>query len=531
MKQTGINYFYNQIAGTTDAMQVFYTFDDNAGSIIHNNTSGISGYSGILSSVGNFWSIPNTGNCTGQNIRITDASGLFSNNWTKTFVTKKVNTKDVILFSNLTGQSGYSIGLNNANKLYFQTINDNIPYIYTSQNTISSQNVLTVSKVNNNIQFGYYDLTKQKIEYESFGFNYSVARSDNWILAPSYTGYLDYFIYFNQNIGFNALQSIYSGFFYTPTGVSDIVQFITTTGITGYQSGLLTQTGITGFVSIASGGGGTGFYTGLFPNSGVSVPLTGILSQTFFSSGLSGSSTSGVIVGQTVTYLYNSGYAQLFGMEKIVNFFPLTGTDIIDYSNNRTPSLPNFNLTAGFLTSGYLLNSLYNTVKLNPYLNGLYNDTGDFTVKTGIMYISGGSLYDVMTFDIVTGTKNTFNYLGNGTTPITYSGQEIYLNGLELISGKDFIASGTTIRLIGDNTGITGKLDENGLILNHITGNFTFYTGIPFSRYSSRYFINGLKQQINSDYFEGAIVDLLSGNTYNYFNNINVYDNNGNFWF
>ncbi len=135
-----------------------------------------------------------------------------------------------------------------------------------------------------------------------------------------------------------------------------------------------------------------------------------------------------------------------------------------------------------------------------------------------------------MTFDISTGTKNTFNYTGGGTTAIIYSGQEIYLNGLKLISGLDFAALGSTIRLIGNNTGISGRLDENGVILDSITGNFVIYTGTTFSRYSSRYFVNGLKQQINSDYYEGGIVDLLSGNSYNYNNVVNVYDDNGNFW-
>ncbi len=61
MKESGINYFYSQVAGPSAAMQVLYTFDDNTGNIITNRASGITGYSGVLSSVGNFWSIPNTG--------------------------------------------------------------------------------------------------------------------------------------------------------------------------------------------------------------------------------------------------------------------------------------------------------------------------------------------------------------------------------------------------------------------------------------------------------------------------------------
>ncbi len=530
MKESGINYFCAQVVGNVNPMRVFYTFDDNTGSIISNRASGISGYSGILNNVGNFWSIPNTGNCTGQSITVTDASGLYSDNWTKTFVLKKTNTKDILLFSNLTGQSGYAIGINNSNKLYLQTINDDIPYIYSSRNYLASQNILTVSKVGSNVQFGYYDITKQKIEYESFGFNYSIAQSDNWILAPQMTGYLDYFIYFNQNVGFNALQQIYSGFFYTNTGNIPIIQTIVTTGITGYVSGTSIQTGVTGYTTIASTGAGYGYYTGLFPISGISTPLTGILSTTTFSSGLTGSSSTGVVIGNTAAFSYNSGYAQLFGMEKMVNFFPITGTDVVDYSNNRTPSTPYYNQTAGFLTSGFLLTHFYSGSQVNPNLNGLYNDSGDFTINTGLMLVTGAGLTDVMTYDLCTGTKNTFNYTGGGTVPIIYSGQEIYLNGLKLISGLDFIANPSNIYLTGNNTGISGKLDENGIILFHVTGNFTFYTGITFSRFSSRYFINGLRQRINSDYFEGALVDLLSGNGYNSQDTINIYDDNGNFW-
>lgn len=531
MKESGINYFYQQVAGSSDALQLLYTFEDGAGSIISNMASGISGYSGVLSSVGNFWSIPGTGNDAGQRIIISDASGLYSNNWTKTFVVKKTNNKDILLFSNLGSGSGYAIGINEANKPYFKTTIDNIDYIYTSQNNLSSQNILSVGKIGNNIQFGYYDTTYQKIEYESYNFNYVINRSDSWVLAPSMTGYLDYFIYFNQNLSFNTQQQIYSGFFYTKTGVANVIQTIVTTGITGYTPIIITQTGLITYVSNAGTGLGVGFYTGQFPNAGVTATTTGIISQTIFNSGLVETSSTGIIIGQTPSYFYNSGYAQLFGMETVTNFFPLSGGYVTDLTYDRTPALPIYNKNAPFIVSGYLLDQLYLNSQVNPWLNGLYNDTGDFNITTGRIYITGGSVANIMFFDLCSGSKQRISYPGTGAAGFTYSGQELYLNGLKLLSGVDFFTSGVNLYVTGVNTGISGLLDGNGLIpLYERTGNFSYYTGQTFSRYSSRFFINGLRQQVNNDYWEGAQIDLLSGNNFNYLNLQNVYDNNGNFW-
>ena len=116
MKESGINYFYGQLGLNTGNFGVYYAFEDNAGSNVVSVSGAQTGYSGTLSSVGNFWSSPGSGFFTGQTLTINNTSGLSSSAWTKIFIYEKIDTNACILFDSLNGVSGYRIGVTSSNK-------------------------------------------------------------------------------------------------------------------------------------------------------------------------------------------------------------------------------------------------------------------------------------------------------------------------------------------------------------------------------------------------------------------------------
>ena len=84
------------------------------------------------------------------------------------------------------------------NKIYFETLNDE-PIIATSYNNIGTKNLISISYTTNHVVFGYYNFNSQLFETESFSYNFgNVISNNNIILGKSYTGYMDYYLYFNK---------------------------------------------------------------------------------------------------------------------------------------------------------------------------------------------------------------------------------------------------------------------------------------------------------------------------------------------
>jgi hypothetical protein len=154
-----------------------------------------------------------------------------------------------------------------------------------------------------------------------------------------------------------------------------------------------------------------------------------------------------------------------------------------------------------------------------------------WTISGQYLIVTGAEQADVITMDLKSGDKQVFT-VSNGNTgfQIQYSGQKIYLNGLNLLSGYDFLVTGSILSLTNRNTGVDGYIFEIPIVLNYWTGNSSLITGTKFSRNTSNIYFNGLRQQNKVSYIEGAIFDLLSGNSFNYSGSADIYDNNGLFW-
>lgn len=528
MKESGINYFFSQLGLDTGSFGVFYTFEEGIGTKINSVSGGQSQYSGILSNATNFWVKDGSGFFSGNTIDVANSSGLYSDSWTKVFVYEKVNTDELVLFNSLNGLTGCKIGITPTNKPYFETFNIE-PILATSSNNLSSKNVISFSYMTNYLNIGYYNFNSKELEYESFNYPFQLNQSDIWKIGGG-TGYIDYFIYFNQYYGPDVLSQLFSGFFARPTGIGYETETVYVTGLSGYQDVFVGETGITGYIITPNGDEGRDFYTGAFPTSYSQIALTGYLSSGLYSSGVFNITTA-TITGESFGLLeILTGYVSSFGMEKLQIFPTIDGGDVVKLSVDRSLFNNIYNKNGLRSFSAYQLQRFYESGELNLFYNGLAQWRTGWSTSGDYLYINGSEASDLAHFDVKSGDFRLFDVTGSLTTfNLTYSGQQIYLNGLNLISGYDFTVSGS-FSLLNRNTGFNGYLFEYPIVLPSETGNFNLKITTPFSRNTSNLYINGLRQKNKNDYLEGAFVDLLSGNFYNYSGIENIYDNNDNYW-
>jgi hypothetical protein len=530
MKETGINWFYDALDLDTGAFAVFYTFEDGAGTTVSSVPSGQAVYAGELSSATNFWVKPGSGFFSGNSLAITNASGLSAGSWTDIFVYEKVNTDACVLFDSMGAGSGYRIGITKSNKPYFESDNGE-PIIGASLNNYSSKNVVSFSYFPNYLTIGYLNFNTQLVEQETFDLPFQINPSDDRKIGSSYTGYMDYYIHVTQPMAPQVQSQWLSGLYVYPTGSTLPVTSVCTTGITGYQDVLVYETGVTGYSITPGGDEGRDYYTGQFPTTFSQGVLTGILSSGLYSSGVSGDACYPVTGDLTTAFVYLTGYASSFGMQKTQAFYHTESTDVVKQSVSYTLFEPFYNIVLQHQYSGYLIDTTYGTGQLNPFLNGVAQNGDGWTLNSGYLLVSGGVISDSFFFDSKSGSHQTFTVAG-GTTgfAFAYSGQEIFLNGVNLISGYDYLLTAGTVNLTHANTGITGYIFEYPVVLTSVTGVFTVRTGAPFQRNTTNLYLNGVRQQNYSTYTEGAVFDLLSGNSFNPAECVSVYDNSNLYW-
>lgn len=525
MKETGINYFVNNLGIDTGQFAVFYTFEEGAGPNLNSISGAQSVYGATLNSATNFWSQPNSGFFSGNYAQISGASGAASLSWTQVFVYKKVDTQPLVLFNSLTGASGWRVGVTQANCPYLESFNVE-PVVAASENNFSSKAVLTVTYMPNFVTLGYYNTNSQSLEVESFDFPFQIAQSDNWRLGGT-TGYMDYFLHFTQAQSSDVLSQLCSGFFAYPTGTTYPTSDIITTGITGYQDVFVGVTGITGYSISPGGDEGRDYYTGAFPTFYTQTELTGYLSSGILPSGISGNLTYTVTGDPVTAFQYLTGYALSFGMEKTQMLSYVQSGDFTKVAADTTPFYDIYNKILPRSYSGY--QAAYPTGLLNLYLNGVsqgnsgWAPTGDYIIVTGALDT------DSVFADLKSGDKASFVVTGSGFN-FVYSGQELYLNGINLASGDQFVTVGGNVFLRASATGVTGDLSQIPIVLASTTGVFALWSRIPFQRNTSNLYFNGVRQENYSLYIEGAAIDLLSGNSFNPAPCAALYSNSNLFW-
>lgn len=534
IKASGLNYFYSQIGLNTGLWDILYTFEDGAGSTVASISGAQSLFTGTLSSVSTFWSKPGSGLFSGNSVSVANASGLASTSFTHLFAYEQRASGQQVLLSTRLGSSGYSIGLTAANRLYFEA-NNGAETVAAGYNNLSSKNLVAVTYLNNSLSLGLYNWNAQAFETETFNYPYGTMRSDVWSLGAGFTGYMDYYLFIEQYASPTLLNRLASGFYNVPTGTGYALTTVCSTGITGFITTPFVTTGITGYTTTNAGTSGVGIFTGLFPATSTSVAQTGILA-----SGTNYVAATGLVCATytgapTTLFSTLTGYALSYGMDKIVLMNYVQSGDLLKYANSTAFANDIYNKTPSPLISGFNTSTFYQTGQLILSINGLLQASYEFYLSQNYLTPTGASIFDVVTYDVYSGAQVIVTG-GPFTFALGYTGQEVYLNGLNLVSGLDFVVNGGTFTLTGLNTGISGLVLISPMGLPYSTGNYTELSLAKFDRLSSNLYFNGQRMQPtsllvpNADFVEGGSYDLLLSNGYNEGGNVSIYGNDGSNW-
>lgn len=531
MKESGINYFYNNLALNSGQFAVFYTYENGAGLSVSSVSGGQSVFTGTLSSSSTFWSKPGSGFYSGTTLNVANASGAHSETWTKIFVYEQVQTGKIVLFDSLTGGSGCRIGVTDSNRLYFESFNAE-PIVAAAPTNLSSKNAVAISYVTNYATLGYYNFNSKQVEVAQFSYPFQVTRSDAWTLGGGAPYYGDYFINLTAFQSSDVISQLLSGLWARPTGYAYDVRTTCVTGITGYQTVFVGQTGVTGTLITPGGDEGRDYFTGAFPLYHTTTYLTGYLSSGLTQTGITGLICTYITGGSTGLLSYQTGYASSFGMRKVQLFTPLVSTDITKASYDYTPFNDIYNEPTILNYSGYQMATNYPSGLLNVYWNGIAQAGSGWSITGNYLIVTGTQTNDVIWLDLKSGDKKSYAVAGGQTGFFfPFSGQEIYLNGINLVSGYDYIVTGNLVNLTAQNTGINGDIFEIPIVLSGTTGRFTIQvTPTPWSRDTSSVYLNGVRQEENSVYIEGSPYDLLSGQFFNYSGVAGIYDDSDLYW-
>lgn len=526
---TGINAFYNTLALETGEFAVLYPYNDGAGTNVASVSGGQAQYNGTLSSAATFWAAPGSGFYNGTTLTVNNASGAHTESWTKIFTYEQTQTGRLTLFDSLTGGSGCRIGVTDSNRLYFESFNAE-PIVAASYINLSSKNAVAVSYVTNYVAFSYLNFNAQQVETEAYSYPFEVTRSDRWQLGGGAPYYSDLFIHLTSFQSPQVVGQLLSGLYAVPTGYVYETSTICTTGITGYVNVFVGETGVTGYAITPLGDEGRDYYTGAFPTSHTTTVLTGYLSSGIYASGLTGLSCATTTGNLVPAYLYLTGYASSFGMTKVQLFTPLLTGDIVKIGRSYVPFADLYNEPTVPQFSGYEMASDYPTGLLNVYYNGVAQGGSGWAVTGTYLFVNGAPINSAIWLDLKSGSKRSYPLNGATGFFFPYSGQEIYMNGINLVSGYDYVVTGQGISILSRATGVGGDIFEIPVVLTNTTGRFTVALFSPFWRDTSATYLNGVRQQENSLYVEGGAFDLLSGQAFDYTNVTNLYDDNDSYW-
>lgn len=580
----GFSYFYENVLGLdVSEYLIHYNFkatgannvlnvasgvqDPNTHSLLVNDVNNL-----IVSGSGNFsnFGYPNSP------CEISGANSLNSQIWTMFFIYERNTTGNDILFSSFTGNnpySGFVLGINPANKLYFESYDQNGPTIKTSQNIYGSKNAIAVTQSFNSLTFHYYNFNTTSLISENFIINSNVIPSGpKWylggapqqpsqILGTHLNGFMDEFIYIKDSLNINNLQGLFSGFYSQLSGINQVVETIHTTGITGVAVNSGEIYAYTGFeVNANSGSGACSPFSVTYTTTPIKQSISGNIYE--YLTGV----TEYIVTGNPVTGLVvDTGYVNSFGMDAVVYNRYIDSSDFSQFlACNNTYGKTNFNKIANFNRVGlsYNLDKIYPTGdQLQLYYNGLaqlssgVEVTGDFynsglsvlgdyyqrdaeVISNKFFDSSGLVIYDSVTGKQfrtpdtigVSGTIINFNYLQDNNLNI--NDYLIYLNGQCLVENINYDTVSTSgIEILEDRgTGYYYGFRKDSDLAIHISGAFA-HTGVSkFLRSTSVLYLNGQRQELNNNYLEVSSTDFLNNSGIFAVNLDNIYNNNNLFF-
>ncbi len=545
----GFLYYYDLLGLPRESLKLHYRFDDVSGVAIANNAPNFPQISGRLSSIGNFFNKSGSGFFTGQSIFVNNATGLPAEFWSHLFIFEKTGSGRGIFFDSLmsnTITSGYVIGINDANKLYFESYDQNGPMSKTSSIVLGKKNIVSVVKTNNLLTFYSFDFNNDEIlsDNHSVNGNFILSSSKgiigrtsgtpNYIQNGNFLGYLDEYVYIQDGITPSTFRYLVSGLCSDYVLNSGDITYITGIEVTGIATGVTGVTGVTGYSNVITGSGLDPFSTGDYELYWGVTGLTGYIVSGYKIDLLTGNVVRSFTGDPIPVVSGRTNYMKDFVLDEISYLRKIDTNDTSLWSSFPFFG-PKLNLQAGydFVIGQFQLDNNYHTDDLEVYLNGIaqmdagYSVTGNFygsgvvlsgDYKLDGFYLESTGIFaqdDTILYDLISGVKQRIILTGIFSGQIeTFAptGQLIYYNGVLQYSGLQY------------TTGISGYFKWKTNQYSGESGVLTVFPSLPFlesrtgvmpvlsgqlPRRNSHLFLNGQRQRLNTDYIENSSLDLI----------------------
>ena len=458
-----------QISG----LQIFYDFNSYSGSnVIRSIESGNASYSGEIVNYSTDFTGQSSGSgfFNGQYIDVKNTTGITSESFTIIFSQEKTGASPGVVFSTLDpgGPSGCEVGITKSNKLYYKNYIAGTPSYKTLDDYLYDKNICGIS-VNGEGSVSLFRLNVGREREKPFIYSFNNPTNTNpdapdnieqnlreydlnttTALVPSYSisngssltigsgeypykGFMDSFLYFDEEIGTEGLsqiiQSIYSEKHIVPAATG-----LVSGEITGYAVTAAPASGEVGTPFYISGSGQpSGFYS--YPSG---TPLTGAV-------GISG-----------VVYVPQSSVPDISGTNQ-------AAAEIYKKVTNLTLSFSLFGAPVPSELSDYYSSGSYWTFSGN---SGTFNGSSALGAAGTIFGITGFHVETVtgyrtgLSHSLLGHSGNSgvlysgFSYSGLRAPNLTYTGSGSY------ISGNSFGVNGVE-SYYPDAISAIGNIDKN----------------------------------------------------------------------
>lgn len=558
MKKTILDSYISRLDIEPDSLKAFYSFDSGSGNYIFNNLytvadqliSGIpvsNKYPGVLVGKTRNSFHPSTSGSGifsyKESVRVGDTVDfsdwtLFINYSASNFASVNSNL-GTILVSTSSGAdlaSGFFFGINQSNRPFFEYKNGNNSQIYTLNQELGPKNVLSVSKNGNVLDMIYHDKQHQ----DNYNLSFQVenfSNSDTWFLggplfnSSSYTGLsgvIDDFLLFNAPLVTSIKNSFIDAFFVS--GITDATVGQETQYVPSVVSVAVNPTGIIGTGII-----GTGYQIVQVPD--ISGSLINVISTQYITGFLTGQTieyttgdATGVQVATNVAggVFFDYGYLRDYIKPLFVyNGAVSTGSQVEIYGYNTLISGINVELESNPVYGTYRVLEPLQADNLNVYLTGLYQVSGlgwnnRYSQSSDTIFNSNWPKNSKVTADLISGSQAYYSFVGgSGPLPLSdpsYSGKDVYVNGVKLISGIHYTSAGNDYNILAIETLPTGLINfapRRSDIYSMYTGS----TGVNFNGIlDEQLWFNGVRLIRGDRYIKTSNQSLRTGNTLTGFN-------------
>ena len=453
------------------------------------------------------------------------------------------NLPTVILSNkrDITGTAGFCFGLNGANKFFIENTISGEARIKTTNMQGYKNNCISLSKVNNKFEISLHDVLNNINYTEEFVLN-DYKSSDQWFFGNAYnsnnnyTGFVGYFddlILISGFIGKESRQNLSKAIFYTgyvAPYLTPIYKYYPKYSSTQYTTSGIIGVGITGYEeylidNIETRNGNIGVYQ----LSGVTGILYGEKVQYFTSPIDSGVVTiyeqipESFLIDNQVSKNYSSNYIKF---ANIIDKNDILEVYNFEDANSKNKVLKNYD----FGSNSIFLDSSYSGQNLNLHLNGVlqYPVSGSTNLNQyGDYYLSepqnlySNNFYELITNDKIIYYENQYSpslitYTGEAfPTAITgiVTGKNLYLNGQKLISGINYTGVGNYTYINKSTTFAEGTIYAVDDLDNYISYHTGYGNELFFDKNytNEKVFLNGILQELNSDYKKYSCISLLTG--------------------